>query len=316
MRSLILYGVTPRCTSTTDWPWGWSATETRDVLREVEERWGDGALLELFVPTEVNNDVVCQSWARVQRAGASPAMGRALVEAMIAADCRELLPAVTVPTLVLHRTDDAVSHVEAGRYVAERIPRSRFVELPGKNHVITAGELEPILDEIQPFLEGNHRKANDRVLATILCTCIGERSSAGDERIPGESVSRFQTLMRKELGHFGGRDITTSSDSRFATFIAPSPAIECARTLRQAAAALDVSFCAGIHAGECEMGGNDTGGLAFRIATAVASRASTSEILATGTVKDLVVGSDITFTNARTHQLHDVPGKWSLLTIL
>lgn len=316
VRSLILYGATPRITSSDNWPWGWSTSQTRLVLEEVVQQWGAGALLGLFAPSEVDSDSVRRGWARSQRAGASPAMGLALMEAMIATDCREVLSSVNVPTLVLHRRGDAVAHFEAGRYISERIPGSRFVEFAGDNHLITAGDLEAILVEIENFLSGpGTHNANNRALATVLCTDIVASDPAAPE-ICAESTRSAHELIRGKVARYGGHEITVSETRLFSTFVAPSRAIACAQSIEQTSAAAGIAFRSGVHTGESERGGNDITDVAFRIAAAVSAIGSAGQVVATGTVKDLVAGSDLVFDAGEAHELPGIPGVWPVFIVL
>lgn len=315
VRSLVLYGATPRCTASDNWPWGWSTSQTRLILEEVVQQWGAGALLGLFAPTEVDNPLVRRGWARTQRAGASPAMGLALMEAMIATDCREVLSSVTVPTLVLHRRGDAVAHSAAGRYISEQIPGSRFVEFPGDDHLITVGDLEPILVEIENFLSGpGTQNANNCALATVLCIDIAASDPAAPD-LSAESICCAHELIRGQLDRYGGHEINVSETRSFATFVAPSRAIACAHSIEHASAAAGVAFRSGVHTGECERGGNDITDVAFRIAAAVSAIGSAGQVLATGTVKDLVAGSDLVFDSVGSHQLSGIPGAWAVFIV-
>lgn len=150
--SLILYGVTPRFSRGPGWPWGWSQESFTAALTEIDEDWGSGALLDLFAPANAGDKTARYAWGRAQRAGASPAMARAVMEAMFDIDCRDILPGITVPTLVLQRAGDRCSPLPAAQYLAKQIPVAQLVQMPGENHLITLGPLDPILDEIDRFL--------------------------------------------------------------------------------------------------------------------------------------------------------------------
>jgi pimeloyl-ACP methyl ester carboxylesterase len=196
--SLVLYGVSPRFSQARDWAWGWAPAKVASVLAELDAAWGEGALLDLFAPTHAGDDTARRSWGRTQRAGASPAMGRAVMEAMVTLDCRDILTAVRVPTLLLHRRDDQVAHIEAARYMAAHIPGARLVEFPGTNHLITMGHLEPLLDQIEDFVTtGADRPATDQLLATLLAATIVSPTAAAPRAvspIPSPTLRTSRTV--------------------------------------------------------------------------------------------------------------------------
>ena len=191
-RSLVLYGGSPRFSQAPDWPWGWSTTQVASVLAELDTDWGNGALLHLFAPTHAADETARRSWGRTQRAGASPAMGRAVMEAMAAIDCRAILPAVRVPTLLLHRRGDQVAHIQAARYMAKHIPGARLVEFPGVNHMIIFGDLEPLLDQIEEFVtsRAGPGTGEDQLLATLLAASIAHPTDTRPHRGPARRTER------------------------------------------------------------------------------------------------------------------------------
>jgi class 3 adenylate cyclase/pimeloyl-ACP methyl ester carboxylesterase len=317
--ALVVHGVSPKFSSSPDWEWGWSPEEIEARLAELERDWGDAALIDLFAPSRANDEAVRQVWGRVQRAGASPAMGRAVYQALCELDCREVLPAVRVPTLIVHRTGERVAKVEAARYMAERIPGAKLVELPGIDHSFTIGDWEPVVDEIQQFLTGvAPERRVDRVLATVLFTDIvgstARAAALGDHRWR-ELLSTHNAFIRRALDRFGGREVNTTGDGFLATFAGPSRAIECARALHDGVRQLGLEIRIGLHTGECELMGDDVGGLAVHIGARVAALAGPSEVLASSTVKDLVAGSGIEVDDRGMHELKGIPGQWQLFAI-
>ncbi len=317
--ALILHGVSPKFSSSTDWEWGWSPEEIAECLAELERDWGEAALIDLFAPSRANDEAVRQVWARFQRTGASPAMGRAVYEALCELDCRDVLPAIRVPTLIVHRTGERVARVEAARYMAERIPGARLVELPGIDHAFTIGEWEPVVDEMEHFLTGvRPQRPVDRVLATVLFTdIVGSTARAvevGDHRWR-ELLSAHNALIRQALERFGGKEVKTTGDGFLATFAGPSRAIYCARALHDDVRNLGLKIRVGLHTGECELMGDDVGGLAVHIAARVAALAEAGEVLVSSTVKDLVAGSGIEFDERGRHVLKGIPGDWQLFAI-
>jgi pimeloyl-ACP methyl ester carboxylesterase len=319
VRSLVLYGTSPRASHAPDWEWGWTAEEIEGWLAELERRWGEDALIELFAPSQAGNEVARQLWGRYLRTGASPAMGRAVMEAAALIDCRAILSTITVPTLILHRRGDRVFRVEGARFMAERIPGAQLVELAGDDHLLSVGDPGPVLDEIELFLTGAlPRTAVDRVLATVLFTdIVGSTARAAElgDRRWREVRERHDAVVRYELERFGGREVKTLGDGFLATFVGPSRAIACAKAVCGAVSSLGLGVRAGLHTGECEVSDDDVGGLAVHIASRVASLAGAGEVLVTATVKDLVVGSEFEFVKRGTHELRGVPGEWPLFSV-
>lgn len=312
VRCLLLYGATPRFMSGPEWRFGWSASRVDEVLEDVEQHWGDGALLDVFAPSEIGNDVVRQAWDRVQRAGASPAMARAVMESMVATDCRDVLPAIKQPTLILQRRGDRCAFADAARYMAERISNSRYVELEGDNHLITAGDLDPILGEVEAFLAQFGDGADvetagtkpDRVVAAVLFLEL--------QRPPGEPNDR---ALVATLEHAGARQVISGEDGTFAIFAAPSRALASAGAIQARTAAAGCHARAGVHVGECDVPTHDTKGLVFRVAAGLANRAKFGQILLTATVKDLIATPDPAVVSHGTVSIADVPGDWIVFAL-
>jgi class 3 adenylate cyclase len=314
--ALILHGASPKFSASSDWPWGWSREEIDRRLDELERDWGEGALLDLFAPSRADDPAARQIWGRFQRTGASPAMGRAVYEALVELDCRDILPAIRVPTLIVHRTGDLVANVEAARYMAEQIPGARLVELPGIDHAFTMGDWVPVVDEIEQFLTGvPHQRAFDRVLATILFTDIVSSTARAAELSDHRwrnLLADHDALVRRELDRFEGREVKRTGDGFLAVFTGPSRALACACAVRDGVRPLGIEIRAGLHTGECEMTADDVEGLAVHIAARVAALAGPGEVLVSSTVKDLVAGSGIEFDDRAVQVLKGVPGEWRL----
>jgi pimeloyl-ACP methyl ester carboxylesterase len=317
--ALVLYGASPKFSSSPDWEWGWSADEITARLDEIERDWGDAALISLFAPNQVDNEAVRYAWGRFQRTGASPAMGRAVYEALCELDCREVLSAIGVPTLILHPTGDRVASVKAARYMAQRIPGAQMVEFPSDDHLLVMLDPDPIVDEIEQFLTGvRHEAQSNRVLATVMFTdIVGSTVRAaelGDQRWR-DLLATHDAAVRRELKRFEGREVKTMGDGFFATFAAPSRAIACACALRDAVHQFGIDVRVGLHTGECEIMGADVGGLAVHTGARVAAHAGAGEVLVSSTVKDLVAGGRIGFVDRGTHELKGVPGEWRLFAV-
>jgi pimeloyl-ACP methyl ester carboxylesterase len=317
--ALVLYGTSPRFGVARDWPWGWQPDEFQGWMDDIDRAWGDGAMAEVFAPTYADNEWFRQSWGRFLRSGASPAMGRAVLEAAREVDCRDILPAVRVPTLILHRRGDRIVRVEGSRYMAERIPGARLVEFPGDDHTYTVGDTESIVDEIEEFLTGvRPGRTPDRVLATVLFTDIvgsTERAAQLGDHGWRELLAAHDAAVRRELKAFGGNEVNWTGDGFLATFVAPSAAVRCAGAIRHAVGRLGLDVRAGLHTGECELlNGGQVGGLAVHIGARIAALAGPGQILVSSTVRDLITGSGIGLADAGTHVLKGVPGDWRLFS--
>jgi pimeloyl-ACP methyl ester carboxylesterase len=314
--ALILYGTTPRFSQADDFPWGWTPEQVERGLVQIEERWGDGALMEMFAPSYAGMPEMVAVWGRYQRAGASPSMGRRVLQALAELDARDVLPAITVPTLLLHRTGERVAAVEGARYMAEQIEGAKLVEFPGQDHLPMLGDYESIIDEIEEFLTGVRRVPEPtRVLSTVMFTDIvgsTERAAElGDSRWRSLR-ERHDELSRGHIERFGGRAVKSTGDGFLATFDGPARAIRCASAIEAAVHAAGIELRAGVHTGECELIGDDIGGMAVHIGARIAALAGPSEVLVSRTVKDLVVGSGIRFDERGTYALKGVPDEWTL----
>jgi class 3 adenylate cyclase len=309
--SLVLTGVAPRG----------SETITPDVratfLDAVERHWGDGTLMSLYAPSQVGNRAFEEWWARMQRSAAAPSMARQLLDMVSQIDLRAVLPTIRVPTLVTHRSDDRYVPVELGREVASLIPGARFLEYPGED---TYGWLDDAgLDDIEEFLTGRRRPTEiDRVLATVLFTdIVGSTEHAarlGDGRWR-ELLDEHNRLVRDALARWRGTEIKTIGDGFLATFDGPARAVHCAGEIVEEAEALGLRLRAGVHTGECELVGNDVAGIAVHIGARVMASAQAGEVLASSTVKDLVVGSGLRFADRGRHALKGVPDEWRLYAL-
>ncbi len=271
-----------------------------------------------FAPSAANDQNFRDWWYETGRRGASPATARALLRVAIESDVRAILPAIRVPTLVLHFRDERF--VELGRYLAERIPGARFVEIDGAdNYWWAADNADLALDEIEEFITGvRGGRAVDRVLATVLFTDIvssTERSSElGDSRWR-DLLDRHDAAVRRQLARFRGQEIKSTGDGFLATFDGPARALECAGAIRDAARQLGLEVRSGVHTGEIEIRGDDIGGIAVHIAARIATKAMPGEVWVSRTVTELVVGSGVEFLDRGDHDLRGVPGTWQLFTV-
>ena len=318
--ALVVYGSWARAFRAPDYDWGFDdSVEFEDFLTSLEPHWGEGAAVNVVAPSLASDEQICAWWGRYERMSTSPGAAVGLLRMGFEGDVRHVLPAISVPTLVLHRAQDAFVDVRHGRYIAEHIPGARYVELEGKDHFPLAGDSDAVDKEIEEFisgLTGVRRGPNlDRVLATVLFTDIvgsTERAASLGDHEWKELIAVHNDQIRKELAHYRGREIKTIGDGFLATFDAPGRAIGCAHAICQSARSLGLEIRAGLHTGEIELMENDVAGIAVNIGARVAAVAGPSEVLVSGTVRDLVVGSGIEFIDRGSHVLKGVPGEWHL----
>jgi class 3 adenylate cyclase/pimeloyl-ACP methyl ester carboxylesterase len=317
--ALIMYGSYARGSAAADYPWAPEWDQVEAAVELIEAEWGGGALLEVYAPSAAEDPEFARWWAHYQRAAASPAMAKAVIRLAAEIDVRDVLPAISVPTLVLHRSGDLLWPIEGARFIAESIGGARFVELPGIDHFPFVGEVDPLVDEIESFLTGTRRPPeSDRKLLTVLFTDIVDSTDQlarlGDGRWR-DLLERHDALVRGELQRYGGREVKTTGDGFLATFEGPARAIECAQAIVGAVRILGIEVRAGLHTGECELVGEDVAGMAVHIGARVGALAGAGEVCVSGTVKDLVVGSGIAFSQHGAHELKGVPGEWPVYRV-
>ena len=321
-----------RTTSRTLWapdhPWGPTEQEHLRMIDRYERLWGTTELsaevLGRYTPSSPQDDPALQAWARYFRHSASPGTIAAFERMNMLIDVRDVLPAIHVPTLVVHRTGDEVVKVEAGRFLAERIRGARFVELPGADHSPFApgatgdGELVETTRAFLADLDARGEPPRDRILATILFTDIVDSTSRaaelGDARW-NDLREHHHALMRRLLAEGRGVEVETSGDGFFATFDGPARAIRCAQEMVSSVQELGIEIRAGLHTGECEQVDGKVGGIAVHIGARVAAEAGPGEVLVSGTVRDLVAGSGLEFEERGTRELKGVPGAWQLYAV-
>jgi pimeloyl-ACP methyl ester carboxylesterase len=319
-QALVMASSAARTRWAPDYPLG----ATDEVLAEFEtfvrERWGVElfrSILQELAPSILDDEDLVQAHMRAASRAASPAAAAALTRMSAQVDVRDVLPVIRVPTLVLHREGEALA--EESRYVGERIPGARIVELPGSDHMPWLGDQEGPLDEIEEFLTGvRPHPALDRVLATVLFTdIVGSTELAADlgDRRWRDLLERHNTLVRQELGRFRGRELNTAGDGFLATFDGPARAIACAASIRDEARTLGLQIRFGLHTGELELHGAEIRGIAVHTGARVVGKAGPGEVLASSTVKDLVAGSGLEFEDRGSHRLKGVPGEWRLYAV-
>ncbi len=317
--ALIMLGSYSRYVRDAGCPWARTGDEWQVILDSIETSWGTGQMLPLFSPSLAGDEAAVQLQGRFERMAASPGAAIAVLRMALDIDIRHLLPAIRVPTLIVHRTGDRVCEVQGSRYMAERIPGAKYVELPGDDHAPWTGDSSAVLDAIEEFLTGQrHEPEYDRVLATVLFTDIVGSTERAAELGDGRwraVLDNHHAAVRRELTRFRGREVKTLGDGFLATFDGPARAIRCACAIRDGVRPLGIEVRAGLHTGECEWRGDDVGGIAVHIGARVAAKAGPGEVVVSSTVKDLVAGSGLRFADRGVHSLKGIPGKWRLFAV-
>jgi class 3 adenylate cyclase len=317
--ALAVFGTFPRMLEADDYEHGLPEEVLDSFFDVLEEDWGGPAAIGMFAPSLVDDKRFRDSWARYLRLGTSPRGAQSLLRMYKEIDVRDVLGTISVPTLVVHRKGDLVVQVATGRYIAEQIPGAKFVELAGDDHLPWAGDWHALVGEIEEFLTGERGVADiDRVLATVMFTdIVGSTESAArlGDRGWGDVVARHDELVRRKLDRYRGRPVKTLGDGFLATFDGPARAVRCAREIAEEVRALGIEVRAGLHTGECELVGDDVAGMAINIGARVSSLAGPGEVLVSRTVKDLVYGSGIEFSDRGEHALKGVPGDWRLYAV-
>ena len=317
--SLILVDCFARFLEAPDFPIGAPYEALTPALDLAEDDTGRGVMIDVFAPSVANDERIRRAWARYERSAATPGSTKAIVRLIYESDVRDVLPAIRVPTLVVHRAEASGFGVEHGRYLAARIPGAKYVELPGADNLIWAGDQDAVVAEIQDFVTGI-RPAPDprRVLATVLFTdIVGSTQLAaelGDSRWQGV-LADHNRVVRRQIDRFGGHEVRVVGDGFLATFDGPARAVRCAIAIRDGVRDLGLEIRAGLHVGEIEVLPDDIAGLAVHIGARVSALAGPGEVLTSSTIRDLVVGSGLEFDERGSHKLKGVPGEWQLFAV-
>jgi class 3 adenylate cyclase len=317
--SLVLYATFARATWAPGYEWAWSAEERQVHMDAAVEHWGEGLVAGSVAPSLMDNADFIEWAGRLERLAASPSTIKRIFDLIGEFDVRDILPSIRVPTLVLHRRDDSFINLEHSRFMADRIPDARLVELEGGDNMFSIGDSEALLGEIEEFLTGErHQVESDRMLATVLFTDIcgsTERAAQLGDRSWRYMLERHDALFRRALERHRGREVKHTGDGFLATFDGPARAIRCAADLTDSVGSIGIQVRAGLHTGELEVMDGDLSGLAVHIAARVMDQAGPNEVLVSSTVKDLVVGSGIEFQERGEHELRGVPDKWRLFSV-
>ncbi len=320
--ALIMYGSVARTAWAPDYDWAQTVEERAASVETAVAGWGEigGQAFPRLAPSMADDEALAQWFSRLQRLAASPAEALIITKASVDLDVREALPRIRVPTLVVHRREELGWDVRHSRYLAEQIAGARYVELEGVDSFPFIGDTDAIVEEIEEFLTGGRRRGElARALLSVMFTDIVDATARAAELGDGrwrDLLARHDEIVRKELARYEGREVKTVGDGFLVTFDGPpSRALRCALSIAAATRELGIEVRIGIHTGECELIGEDVGGMAVHIAARVAELAGAGEVLTSGTVFGTVVGGPFEFDDRGLHELKGVPGRWPLFAL-
>jgi len=313
---LIIDGSYPSALRRPDYPWGVTEDQLEQRFSRVKDVWGKVAGMDRYAPSQVEKPEVANWWTTFMQMSASPGDAEDLLRMNNFIDIRDALPAIRVPTLIIHARGDRVAPFEAGRYFAEHIPNANFLQLESDDHWPYFGDADQVIGEVQEFLTGvRSGPPPETMLATALCTDVAQAGAhaiwLGDKRW-NQLVDRHHSVVRKALSRYSGREIEAGEQGVTAVFDGTARAIRCALEVRDQLLRLGLRVRAGLHAGECEIGDGRPRGVALHVASSVMKAAQPGEVLVSGTIKDLVVGSGVEFADRGVRSFAGVPGSWSL----
>jgi class 3 adenylate cyclase/pimeloyl-ACP methyl ester carboxylesterase len=315
--ALVLLNATARVSAAPGYEIGAPPDVQERLVSMAEQTWGRGDLIAAINPSLAGDSAALAAWARYFRLSASPATAAAVMRMLFELDVRDVLSAINVPTLVVHRQDNPIITVDHGRYLADHIEGASFVAVPGVDYGLAVGDIDVLIDEVEEFLTGSRpAHAIDRVLATVLFTDIVDSTRRAVELGDGrwrELLERHDELARAEVARFGGAITDFAGDGLLASFDGPARAVHCAFALRERLRALGVEIRAGLHTGEVERRSEGLAGIGVHIAARVLALAGAGEVLVSRTVRDLVTGSGLTFADRGIHTLRGVPDQWEIL---
>lgn len=310
--ALVMFGTYAKRIRSPDYPWAPTEQEFNTFLDEIRNDWGGPVGLTERAPSVANDPSFRAWWADYLRLGASPGGVLALTQMNAEIDMRNVLPSIRVPTLVLHRTEDACLPAGGGRYIASLIPGAKYVELEGGDHLPFVGDQEAVLFEIEEFLTGARPDQRiDRVLTTVLFVLFDEATSP----LSPETKELLRTHLRRDLALHKGQQEEMTEAHWCATFDGPARAIRCALTMVESAARFGLRARAGLHTGECDVIGEHVSGVTVELCQAVASSAAGTEVLVSHAVKDLIAGSGLSFVSCGAQTFTDLPGEWRLFAV-
>ena len=313
---LIIDGSYPSALRRPGYPWGVTEDQMEQGFARVKDVWGKVAGMDRYAPSQIDSPEVAAWWTTFMQMSASPGDAEDLLRMNNQIDIRDVLPAIRVPTLIVHARGDKIAPIQAGRYLAEHIPNARLLELDSDDHWPYFGDADLVIGEVQHFLTGvRTAPAPETMLATVLCTNVTQAGAhavwLGDKKW-NQLVDQHHAVVRKALARYSGREIEAGERGITAVFDGTARAIRCAIDVRDQLLDLGLRVQAGLHAGECEIGGGRPRGAALHVASGVMASAQPGEVLVSGTVKDLVVGSGLEFADRGSREFAGLPGSWSL----
>lgn len=315
--ALVMIGTYAKRIKDDDYPWGVSLEDREAFFEMMKRDWGKPVGIEERAPTMAHDEEFRNWWATYLRMGASPGAAVALTKMNAEIDVRNVLPTIRVPTLVIHRSGDLCLKVEEGRYVAEKIPACKYVELGGIDHLPFVGEQEEILEEIEEFLTGvRHHDEHDRVLATVMTIKIVDAETQAQEITNWEQlIERSGVFVRRQIELFKGKEVSFDENGILAAFDGPARGIRCAMAITESANRLGLRVKTGLHTGECDVIGDKYSGFAVNLAENIANEAKLGEVLVSRTVKDLVAGSGLDFQENSLKSFPEIEGEWRLFNV-
>ncbi len=318
--ALITIGSYARRLQAPDYPYFTSREEALKAVEAVAADWGGPVWIDIRMPSVANDPLIRQWWAKFLRMSASASAAAALQRLNVEIDVRHVLPSIRIPTLILHARNDRAIPVGAGRYMADHIPNATFVEIDAIDHLPFYDKSEEFLRHIETFLTGSSTSeiGEHRVSTLMFTDIVGSTQTAvekGNVRF-GDVLAAHHAAVRSELARHRGEEINTAGDGFLASFDGPARAIKCAIAIVKSLGALGLRCRIGLHTGECELRQGRLQGIALHIAARVAALASPGEVLVSQTVKDLVAGSGLGFTDAGLHTLKGLPDKWRLYQVV
>lgn len=319
VRSLVLYGSFAMPVMTDDHPIGTPLEDFQAMGEFLEPKWGTGVGLSAWAPSIGDDPSAREWWGRLQRSAASPGAAIQLLTSYNRVDARAALPLVSAPTLVVHRTGDRMISVELGREIAEGIPGARFVEFPGKDHLLPTTNVDEIIDVVSEFLTGTTSQFEpERRLATVMFTDIVDSTDhvakAGDDAWRSV-LDGHDELVESTVRRHGGKVVKRTGDGALALFDGPTRAIKCARQITKEGSRIGAGIRAGLHTGEIVDRGDDVAGIAVHLASRVSNQATAGEVLVSRTLVDLVAGSGLSFEDRGEHNLKGIEGTWRLFAL-
>lgn len=316
---LILVNSYAKRLRTDDYPWGPTVEEWRAFQDSIQRHWGEPLFLDLLAPSRAADAAFVDWWAGYLRQSSSPGAAIAYFRMNAQIDVRAVLPAVHVPTLILHSVGDRINPVGGGRYLSSQIAGARLVELPGADHHPWASEPELVIAEIEEFVTGQRGGPPPvSVLTTLLFTDIvssTERAAELGDRRWNALLGSHHAIVRAQLERFEGVEVNTTGDGFLAMFDGPARAVRCALAVNLALRDVGVRIRSGVHTTEVELSDYDVSGIGVHVAARVMALAGPDEVVVTSVVRDLAVGSGLVFEERGRHELKGVPGEWELLAV-